>query len=266
MDANSSTPEKVSGPVGDRCLSVVMPAFNEEATIGQVIEKVLALPELAELVIIDDCSTDATHEIVQRLAERHPLITLITNDENLGKTGSIRRGFALTKGSVVIVQDADLEYDPVEISKLVAPIVAGKADVVYGVRFSKEEAADLVYYSHYLANRAITLLSNILAGQNLSDIQTCYIAFRGSTLRSMVITSKRFGFEVEAAAKLAKLKIPILEIPISYKARTREAGKKLTWPDGFAAVWYICKYNLFTGLKRSFRLEPSSSPEAADSY
>jgi glycosyltransferase involved in cell wall biosynthesis len=237
---------------GERCLSVIMPAFNEQDTIRQVIEDVLAVPELAELIIIDDCSTDSTAEIAKSLADAHPNITLISNKTNLGKTESIKRGFALTKGEVVIVQDADLEYDPSEISKVIAPIISGRAEIVYGVRFSKHAPLDIAYYLHYLANKGITLFSNILSGQRLSDIQTCYIAFRGDLVRNMIITSRKFGFEVEATAKLSKLKIPIIEIPITYKARTYEAGKKLARTDGFAALWYIFKYNILTRREDSF--------------
>jgi glycosyltransferase involved in cell wall biosynthesis len=229
-----------------------MPAFNEQDTIKQIIENVLAVPELEELIIVDDCSTDGTSEIAQGLANTHPEITLVRNEKNIGKTESIKRGFAMTKGRVVIVQDADLEYDPAEISKVIAPIVSGKAAIVYGVRFSKHSALDIAYYLHYVANKAITLFSNILSGQRLSDIQTCYIAFRGDLVRSMIITSKKFGFEVEATAKVAKLKLPIAEVPITYKARTYEAGKKLERTDGFAALWYVLKYNLLTSREESF--------------
>lgn len=236
-------------------MSVVMPAFNEQNTIRQVIEDVLAVPELAELIIIDDCSTDKTAEIAKTLADSYTNIMLIRNETNLGKTESIKRGFALTKGEVVIVQDADLEYDPSEISKVIAPIINGQAEIVYGVRFSKHAPLDIAYYLHYLANKGITLFSNILSGQRLSDIQTCYIAFRGDLVRSMIITSNKFGFEVEATAKVSKLKRPIVEVPITYKARTYEAGKKLARTDGFAALWYIFKYNVLTRREDSFRAE-----------
>jgi len=230
-----------------------MPAYNEQDTIRRIVEDVLAVPELAELIIVDDRSTDKTAEIAEALAEKYPNITLVRNEKNLGKTGSIKRGFAMTKGDVVIVQDADLEYDPAEISKVLAPIIAAQAEVVYGVRFSKHSALDIAYYLHYLANKGITLFSNILSGQRLSDIQTCYIAFRGDLVRSMVITSQRFGFEVEATAKVAKLGVPVVEVPITYKARTYEAGKKLERSHGFAALWYIFKYNLLTRREDSFR-------------
>lgn len=230
-----------------------MPAFNEQNTIREVVERVLVIPELSELIIINDCSTDKTPEIAQILADANANITLIHNVSNLGKTESIKRGFAVTTGDVVIVQDADLEYDPSEISKVIAPIIDGRAEIVYGVRFSKHSALDIAYYLHYVANKAITLFSNILSGQNLSDIQTCYIAFRGDLIRNMVITSKKFGFEVEAAAKISKLKVQIAEVPITYKARTYEDGKKLARTDGFAALWYIFKYNVLTRREDSFR-------------
>jgi glycosyltransferase involved in cell wall biosynthesis len=230
-----------------------MPAFNEQDTIRQIVESVLAVPELKELIIIDDCSTDKTPEISNQFAKDNPNISVLRNETNLGKTESIKRGFVQTTGEVVIVQDADLEYDPSEISRVIAPIIDSRASVVYGVRFSKHAALDIAYYLHYVANKGITLFSNILSGQRLSDIQTCYIAFRGEIVRDMIITSKNFGFEVEAAAKLSKLNIRIEEVPITYKARTYEAGKKLARTDGFAALWYVFKYNVLTRREDSFR-------------
>jgi len=241
-----------------------MPAFNEQDTIRQIIEDVLAVPELIELIIIDDCSTDKTAEIAKALADSNPNIRLVRNENNLGKTESIKRGFGFTKGDVVIVQDADLEYDPSEISKVIAPIIDGRADIVYGVRFSKHAPLDIAYYLHYIANKGITLFSNILNGQRLSDIQTCYIAFRGDIVRSMIITSKKFGFEVEATAKISKLKVPIVEVPITYKARTYEAGKKLARKDGFAAIWYIFKYNLLTRREDSFQTQGNNGKGSKD--
>lgn len=240
----------------DHCLSVIIPAYNEQATIGEVLRSVLAVPSLKEIIVVDDCSVDDTFQIARSIADHEPRITLLRNDQNLGKTDCVKVGIAASSGSIVIVQDADLEYSPNEIERLTGPIAAGAADVVYGSRFSSGSKPRLPYYSNYLANRSITFLSNLLSGLRLHDVQTCYFAIRGDIARSMIVTAKKFGFEVEAAAKLAKLNITIEQVPITYNARTYEEGKKVRWTDGFAAVWYIVKYNLLVGVDGSFRNRP----------
>ncbi|MGH9946973.1 MAG: glycosyltransferase family 2 protein [Pyrinomonadaceae bacterium] len=235
-----------------RCLSVVMPVFNEAATLATICGRVLALPNLLELVIVDDCSTDGTSAIAEDLAAAAEHVIYKRLDSNQGKTAALRTGFAMTEGDIVIVQDADLEYDPAEIADVIAPIIEGRADVVYGSRFMVKKAARVLYFSHYLANKALTFFSNVLTNLNMSDIETCYKAFRGDIIRDLIITSSGFGFEVEVTAKIAKLKCAVYEVPISYYGRTYEEGKKIGVMDGVAAVWYIARYNLFTPVRRSF--------------
>lgn len=237
-------------------LSIVMPAFNEEATLASIVEKVVVVPHLLELVLVDDCSTDRTGEIGRGLADGDDRIKYIRLEQNQGKTAALKVGFAATNGEVIIIQDADLEYDPAEIPDVIRPICEGHADVVYGSRFMVKRTARVLYFYHYLANKGLTFLSNALTNLNLSDVETCYKAFRGDIIRSMVITSKGFGFEIEVTAKVAKLKCAIYEVPISYYGRTYEAGKKIGPWDGVAAAWYILRFNLFTSLKDSFAKAP----------
>lgn len=246
-----------------KCLSVVMPAFNEEATLSEVVGKVLQVPELIELIIVDDCSTDATPSIAQNLADRDSRIIYIRQETNLGKTAALKTAFALTKGDIVIVQDADLEYDPKEISDVIAPIIEGHAAVVYGSRFLVKRATRVLYFYHYLANKGLTFLSNSLTNLNMTDVETCYKAFRGDIVRNLTITSKGFGFEIEVTAKIAKLGCPIYEVPISYYGRTYNEGKKIGFKDGVAALWYVLKFNLFVSLENSYRRMPEFSANAA---
>ena len=237
-------------------LSVVTPAYNEAPTLRGVAERVLSLPNLLELVIIDDGSTDGTTEIGESLAAENAKVSFIRLEQNSGKTSALLAGFAATRGEVVIVQDADLEYDPDEIHHVIGPIVDGKADVVFGSRFMIKRAARVLYFYHYLANKGLTFLSNLLTNLNLSDVETGYKAFRGDIIRSMVIRSKGFGFEIEVTAKVAKLGCPIYEVPISYYGRTYEDGKKIGYTDGLAALWYIVRFNLFCPKKASFTQLP----------
>jgi glycosyltransferase involved in cell wall biosynthesis len=239
------------------CLSVVVPAYNEEKTIRNVIEKLLRVPELLEIVVVDDCSSDKTLEIAKLVAAEHPQILIARHSRNQGKTEALKTGLQRTSGAIVIIQDADLEYDSDEISSLIRPIIDGHADVVYGSRFMVRKAARVLYFYHYLANRALTFLSNVFTNINLTDVETGYKAFRGEIIRQMVITSKGFGFEIEVTAKVAKLKCAIFEAPISYYGRTYEEGKKIGFRDGIAALWYIIRFNLFCGLSASF-VQPSA--------
>jgi glycosyltransferase involved in cell wall biosynthesis len=241
-------------------LSVIVPAFNEEKTIRNVLEaleKALTLPH--EVIVVDDGSRDGTVAIVEAFTKKHPAVRLVRHPQNRGKTAALITGFAESRGGIVIVQDADLEYDPAEIADVVAPILSNRADVVYGSRFLIRRATRVLYYRHYLANRFITGLSNLLTDMNFTDVETCYKAFRGEIIRNMVITSQRFGFEVEVTAKIAKLGCRTYEVPISYYGRTYQEGKKIGLRDGFQALWYILKYNLFTGLKSSYRQIPDLS-------
>jgi glycosyltransferase involved in cell wall biosynthesis len=236
---------------------VVVPAYNEEATLRTVIESLLLVPGLLEIVIVDDCSKDRTFEIATSLADEHrSLIKVLRHAKNAGKTEALITGFAATSGEIVIVQDADLEYDPMEIESVINPIQRGKADVVFGSRFQVRRAARVLYFYHYLANKALTFCSNLCTNLNLTDVETGYKAFRGEIIRNMTIVSSGFGFEIEVTAKVAKLKCAIYEVPISYYGRTYEEGKKIGPLDGVAAIWYIFRFNWFTSLKSSYRQIP----------
>lgn len=244
------------------CLSVVVPAYNEEATLQAIIEKVLLIPHLLEIVVVDDCSADRTAEIARGLSAAHPQVTFVRHEKNAGKTEALKTGFARTTGEIVIVQDADLEYDPAEIYSVIEPILNGNADVVYGSRFLVRKATRVLYYYHYIANKGLTLMSNLLTNVNMTDVETCYKAFKGEIIRNMVITSSGFGFEIEVTAKVAKLGCAIYEVPISYYGRTYEEGKKIGMKDGIQALWLILWFNLFCSLQSSFRQLPVLSPPA----
>ncbi len=213
------------------------------------------LPEVAnlgEIVIIDDGSRDRTGEICKQLQGSNPLIHYFPQPSNMGKTEALKEGFKRSTGEIVIVQDADLEYDPREINLVVKPIQDGRADVVYGSRFQARNPSQSFYLRSYLANRLITLCSNLFTGHKFSDVETCYKAFRGEIIRNMIITSKRFGFEVEVTAKIAKLAIRVDEVAISYNGRSYAEGKKIGIQDGIMALVYIVKYNWFCSQKSAF--------------
>ena len=239
-----------------RCLSVVVPAYNEEATLSGVVQKLLMLPDLLEVVIVDDCSTDRTPEIAEGLAAVNSQVKFSRHEKNAGKTEALKTGFAMTRGEIVIVQDADLEYDPNEIPAVIKPILEGHADVVYGSRFLVRKATRVLYFYHYLANKVLTASSNMLTNLNMTDVETGYKAFRGEIIRNMIIKSRGFGFEIEVTAKVAKLGCAIYEVPISYYGRTYEEGKKIGVRDGLQAFWLVFRFNLFCGLRSSFRQVP----------
>jgi glycosyltransferase involved in cell wall biosynthesis len=239
------------------CLSVVVPAYNEGATLQEVVDKLLKVPCLLEIIIVDDCSTDTTSEVANELAGKHPQVRCVRHERNKGKTAALRTGFALTTGEVVIVQDADLEYDPADIYGVIRPILDGHADVVFGSRFLVRRAARVLYFYHFLANKFLTFLSNALTNLNMTDIETGYKAFRGDIIRNMIIVSSGFGFEVEVTAKLSKLKVAIYEVPISYYGRTYDEGKKIVFMDGVIALWFVMRFNLFCSLQASFRQVPA---------
>ena len=242
------------------CLSVVVPVFNEASTLEEVVEKLLNVPCLLEIIIVDDSSTDGTAEVARRLAELYPQVRSVRQQRNSGKTAALKTGFALTTGQVVIVQDADLEYDPADIFGVIRPILEGHADVVFGSRFLVRRAARVLYVYHFLANKFLTFLSNALTNLNMTDVETGYKAFRGDIIRSMIIVSTGFGFEVEVAAKIAKLKLAIYEVPISYYGRTYAEGKKILFRDGLIALWFVIRFNLFCSRRSSFRELPEVQP------
>ena len=235
-------------------VSILVPAFNEEKTIERVLRKLLALHiDDREVIVVDDGSTDSTGAIVERVAANHPTIRFYSQPNNRGKTAAVARAIAESTGEILIVQDADLEYDPNEIPGVIAPIIDGVADVVYGSRFMVKRASRVLYYYHYLANKALTCLSNILTNRNMSDIETCYKAFHRDVIKPLVLTSKGFGMEVEITAMVCKTKARTYEVPISYYGRTYEEGKKIGYWDGVAAVWYILFFNLIKPFTRSGR-------------
>ena len=239
------------------CLSVVIPVYNEESSLAEVVHKLLILPHLLEIIIVDDCSTDRSAEVARALGEANPRVRFTQQKKNSGKTAALRAGFALTQGDIVIVQDADLEYDPSEIPLVIRPILDGHADVVFGSRFLVRRATRVLYFYHYVANKFLTFTSNLFTNLNMTDIETGYKAFRGDIIRNMVIVSSGFGFEVEATAKVAKLGCPIYEVPISYYGRTYEEGKKIGMKDGLLALWLVFRFNLFCGLSSAYRELPT---------
>jgi glycosyltransferase involved in cell wall biosynthesis len=242
-------------------LSVIIPAYNEEATIAHVIRQVLRLDALLEVLVVDDYSRDGTAGIVRTVAEEDSRVRLLQHKVNRGKTEALKTGFAEIRGEIVIVQDADLEYDPSEIPEIIEPILNGKADVVYGSRFLVRKASRVLYFYHFLANKLLTFTSNLFTNLNLTDVETGYKAFRSEIMRNMIITSSGFGFEIEVTAKVAKLKCAIYEVPISYYGRTYEQGKKIGAKDGIAAFWYIARYNWFSSLKSSYVKCPVLPPK-----
>lgn len=224
------------------CLSVIIPAFNEQATIVAILEKVCALRCVSQVVVVDDASTDSTYSRVAGFG--HSKVCLIRQEKNGGKTAAIRRGLEQVTGQITIFQDADLEYDPSEMEDVIRPILENKADIVYGSRFLVRRATRVLYFYHYLANKSLTFLSNLLTNVNMTDIETCYKAFRTPLITRLPLTSSGFGMEVEITALIGKTKARIYEVPISYYGRTYEEGKKIKLRDGAAALWYIFYYNL----------------------
>ncbi|MCF7838061.1 MAG: glycosyltransferase family 2 protein [Candidatus Marinimicrobia bacterium] len=225
-------------------LSIIMPVYNERETVAEIIDLVLAVPMDCEreLIIVEDCSTDDTWSELERVAADRPEIRLLRHAANQGKGAALRTGFAAASGEVLIIQDADLEYDPREIPLLLAPIRQGRADVVYGSRFLGGGPHRVVFFWHYVGNRFLTLVSNMMTNINLTDMEVCYKAFRREVLEQLTLRENRFGFEVEITAKVARGGWRIYEVPISYYGRTYAEGKKITWRDGFRALWCIIKY------------------------
>jgi len=227
-----------------KSLSIVIPVFNEIATIAELLNRVQSAPVAGlkkEIVVVDDCSTDGTREYLA--AYTHPDVRAVFHQQNQGKGAALRTGFAQTTGDVVLVQDADLEYDPDEYPRLLRPILEGKADVVFSSRFLAGEQHRVLYFWHSVANRTLTLLSNIFTDLNLTDMESCYKVLTRPVLDRIVVEENRFGFEPEIVAKVARLRCRIYEVGISYAGRTYEEGKKIGWKDGVSALWCILKYS-----------------------
>jgi len=227
-----------------RCLGVVIPVYNEENTLHIIVGKVLARPEVGELVMVNDCSTDGTWGAMQTLAKTDERIRIFTHEVNQGKGAALRTGFEHISSEIVIIQDADLECDPDEYPKLLMPILMGRADVVFGSRFLGSGMHRVLYYWHSIGNQFLTVLSNMFTNLNLTDMETCYKVFRRDIIRKITIEENRFGFEPEITAKVARLRVPLYEVSISYYGRTYEEGKKIGWKDGVRAIWCILKYNV----------------------
>ncbi len=225
-------------------LSVIIPAYNEKNTIEEIIHHVLNVeigPE-KEIIVVDDCSQDGTREILEGLNQ--PNIKVYFHSKNQGKGAALQTGFSKAEGDIILIQDADLEYDPREYPKLLEPILDGRADAVYGSRFLGGPHRVLFFW-HYIGNRLLTTFSNMLSNLNLTDMETCYKAFKGEILHKITLKSKKFGFEPEITTKLAKLKCRIYEVPISYSGRDYNEGKKIGWKDGIAAIFHIIRFKFF---------------------
>lgn len=222
-------------------LSVVVPCFNEEATIATLVEQVLASPWVSEIVVVDDGSSDGSREVLAGLSD--PRVSVVLHDRNQGKGAALRTGFAKATADFVVVQDADLEYDPSEYGVLLEPLLDDRADVVFGSRFLSGRPHRVLYFWHSMGNRFLTLLSNMFTDLNLTDMETCYKCFRRSVIQSIEIEEDRFGFEPEITAKLARGKFRIYEVGISYSGRTYAEGKKIGWRDGVRAVYCIVRYS-----------------------
>ncbi len=227
-------------------LSIVIPVYNEAATIARIVEMVRSVDVgmEKEILLVDDCSSDGTRDVLQRLGETQADLKVLFHGVNQGKGAALRTGFGAATGDVVLIQDADLEYDPHEYPRLLKPIVDGHADVVYGSRFLGGGAHRVVFYWHYLGNQLLTTLSNMTTNLNLTDMEVCYKVFKREVIQSIPLRENRFGFEVEITAKIARRKLKIYEVPISYYGRDYSEGKKIGWRDGFSALRCIVKYAL----------------------
>jgi len=222
-----------------------MPVFNEAATVAEIVNKVLAQDCVHELIVVDDRSLDESWTRLTELAKTRTRMRVVRHEVNKGKGAALRTGFALATADIVLVQDADLEYDPEEYKKLIGPIIDDHAEVVFGSRFQGGGAHRVFYYWHAFGNRLLTTISNIFTNLNLTDMETCYKVFRRDVIQRITIEEDRFGFEPEITAKVARLKVRLYEVPVSYYGRTYEDGKKIGWKDGFRALWCIVKYNVF---------------------
>ena len=226
-------------------VSVLMPVYNEKATVSHAVARVREVGMDAEIICVDDCSTDGTRDVLQSLLQTGEIDHLVLHEKNRGKGAAIRTALERATGDVVVIQDADLEYDPEDLIRLLGPMEDGRADAVFGSRF-KGDVSRVLYYWHSLGNWALTTLSNMLTNLNVSDMETCYKMVRTDLMKSLPLTSDRFGFEPELTARLAQSRARIYEVPISYTGRTYAVGKNIRWTDGVAAFWHIMKFNLFS--------------------
>lgn len=240
-------------------VSVLMPIFNERATVEHAVERVREVPMPMEIICVDDLSTDGTREALKSMLAQKRIDRLVLHERNQGKGAAVRTALREATGDVVVIQDADLEYDPMDILKLVGPVEDGRADAVFGSRF-KGDVSRVLYYWHSLGNWGLTTLSNMLTNLNVSDMETCYKMVRTDLMKSLPLTSDRFGFEPELTARLAQSRARIYEVPISYSGRTYAEGKKIRWTDGVAALWHIVKFNL---LSRKAPIYQSTKPAVA---
>lgn len=246
-----------NGKMATQILSVIVPVYNEESLLPKVIDKLLSspCPIHREWIFIDDCSTDNTKQILQSLQDKWKY-KIIYQEENQGKGAAIIKGIQQTTGDFIMIQDADFEYDPSDVPELLQPLLTGRADVVYGSRFKKNVNQVHRTY-HYFVNRFLTILSNLFSGLYLTDMETCYKIFRADLLKSMNLTSQRFGIEVELTAYLGKTRARIFELPIHYYPRTRLQGKKINWKDGVAALYHIVRFNIFVNTETAFKQIPA---------
>ena len=241
-------------------LSVVIPVYNERRTLRQLVRSVAAVPFEIEILCVDDGSTDGSRELLTELETRHPQLKAFLQPSNRGKGAALRRGIQEASGDFVLIQDADLEYDPADYPALLEPLLEGKADVVYGSRFLGSGPHRVLYFWHSLANWFLTLVSNCLTNINLTDMETCYKVFRREVIQSIPLQEDRFGFEPEITVKIAKRKLRIYEVGISYSGRTYEEGKKISWKDGVWALWCLLKYSI---LVPATRRQPAESDGSA---
>lgn len=223
-------------------LSIVIPVYNEEATLAEIVKRVQATPYNKELIIVDDASKDRSREILRELTQEYENIRTFFHDHNQGKGAALRTGFSQVSGDVVLIQDADLEYSPVDYPELLKPIERGVADVVYGSRLVGAAPHRVLFFWHYVGNKMVTTLSNMFTNLNLTDMETCYKVFKAEVLKDIKIKSDRFGVEPELTAKIAKKRCRVYEVPISYDGRDYSEGKKITWRDGIAAIYYIIRF------------------------